>query len=270
MTPCACTTASSSAAQEIKARPARPGSGLWQPGRAGASGPIPILTSPRHFGGRAPNSFDVLLLPGVDLLILDDPPLELAGRAAVGGRLLSDDDPVARVRREATTRKIYFDELPRITRAHREFAAAVTARAGEFMVDEDRVLRLLRSTTDDISVLMSESEPGEDHREDPIWIRGAKYTFVKAIEASVDAAKHICATEGWGPPPDNGDAVRLLGDRGVCAPELARSIRQPVGFRNVPVHDYIRVNDGIVIDRLKSPGDLEEFATQVAAFVTAA
>jgi hypothetical protein len=26
------------------------------------------------------------------------------------------------------TRKIYSDELPRITRAHREFAAAVTAR----------------------------------------------------------------------------------------------------------------------------------------------
>jgi hypothetical protein len=27
-------------------------------------------------------------------------------------------------------RKIYFDELPRITRSHREFAAAVAARAG--------------------------------------------------------------------------------------------------------------------------------------------
>jgi hypothetical protein len=26
------------------------------------------------------------------------------------------------------TRKIYFDELPRITRSHREFAAAVAAR----------------------------------------------------------------------------------------------------------------------------------------------
>ena len=33
-----------------------------------------------HFGGRPPNSFDVLLPPGVDLLVLDDAPLELAGR----------------------------------------------------------------------------------------------------------------------------------------------------------------------------------------------
>ena len=82
-----------------------------------------------YFGGRPPNSFDVLLPPGVDLLILDDAPLELAGRVAVNGRLLFEDDEVARIRWEAMTRKIYFDELPRIARSHQEFAAAVTARA---------------------------------------------------------------------------------------------------------------------------------------------
>jgi predicted nucleotidyltransferase len=82
-----------------------------------------------YFGGRPPSAFDVLLPPGVDLLVLDDAPLELAGRVAVGGRLLFEDDQVARVRWEATTRKVYFDELPRISRSHREFAAAVTARA---------------------------------------------------------------------------------------------------------------------------------------------
>ncbi len=81
-----------------------------------------------YFGDQPPNSFDVLLPPGVDLLVLDGAPLELAGRVAIGGRLLFDDDPAARVRWEAMTRKIYSDELPRITRAHREFAAAVTAR----------------------------------------------------------------------------------------------------------------------------------------------
>ena len=82
-----------------------------------------------YFGGQPPQSFDVLLPPGVDLLVLDDAPLELAGRVAARGRLLFEDDQVTRVRWEAMTRKIYFDELPRIARAHREFAAAVSARA---------------------------------------------------------------------------------------------------------------------------------------------
>lgn len=78
-----------------------------------------------YFGSDAPQPFDVLLPHGVDLLVLDHAPLELAGRVSVEGKLLFEDDPVARVRWEATTRKIYFDELPRITRAHREFAESV-------------------------------------------------------------------------------------------------------------------------------------------------
>src|SRR4051812_44340530 len=72
--------------------------------------------------GTAPAAFEVDLPIGVDLLVLNTAPLELAGRVAVDGILVLDTDPVARVRWVATTRKIYFDELPRIERAHREFA----------------------------------------------------------------------------------------------------------------------------------------------------
>ena len=82
-----------------------------------------------YFGGQPPNSFDILLPAGVDLLVLDAAPLELAGQVAVNGRLLFEDDQIARIRWEAMTRKIYFDELPRITRAHHEFATAVASRA---------------------------------------------------------------------------------------------------------------------------------------------
>lgn len=77
-------------------------------------------------------------------------------------------------------------------------------------------------------------------------------------------------TNSQRPPADNGDAVRLLGEHGVCTPALARSIRQAVGFRNVLVHEYIRVNDDIVVDRLKALGDLKDFVSRVAAFVARA
>ncbi|MDD7966800.1 hypothetical protein [Actinomycetospora lemnae] len=39
--------------------------------------------------------------------------------------MLFDDDPPARVRWTATTRKIYLDELPRIERSRREFLESV-------------------------------------------------------------------------------------------------------------------------------------------------
>lgn len=91
-----------------------------------------------------------------------------------------------------------------------------------------------------------------------------------AIEACVDVAQHICATQGWGPPADNGDAIRLLGDHGALAATLARSLRKAVGFRNVLVHDYITVNDEIVVARLKALDDLDEFVRQIAVYLSAA
>ena len=70
--------------------------------------------------------------------------------------------------------------------------------------------------------------------------------------------------------PTTATLFRLLGVHGVLTTELAISIRKAVGFRNVLVHDYIEVDDSIVVDRLKSLGDLEEFVRQVAAYVTGA
>jgi predicted nucleotidyltransferase len=78
-----------------------------------------------YFSGQPPQAFEVLLPAGVDLLVLNEAPLELTGRVALHGRLLFEADRPTRVAWEATTRKIYLDELPRITRAHKEFAEAV-------------------------------------------------------------------------------------------------------------------------------------------------
>jgi len=73
-----------------------------------------------------PLASDVQLPVGYDLMVLNTAPLELRGRVAATGRLLFEGDPVARVRWEATTRKVWFDERPRFQRSHREFLAAIT------------------------------------------------------------------------------------------------------------------------------------------------
>jgi len=78
----------------------------------------------------SPQPWEVDGLPGdVDLLVLDAAPLELAGRVALRGRLLFDDDPPARVRWEAATRKIWADEAPRGDQARRDFAKAFCGRS---------------------------------------------------------------------------------------------------------------------------------------------
>jgi len=133
------------------------------------------------------------------------------------------------------------------------------------VVDEVRVLRLLRSISDDLAVLRAEASADPGRRADPLWLRGVKYTFVTAIEAAVDVAQHVCAAQGWGPPRDNGDAIRLLGAHGVLPADLADRLRRAVEFRNVLVPDYVEVDNAVVLERLANLSDLDDFvATWVA------
>ena len=137
------------------------------------------------------------------------------------------------------------------------------------MVDDARVLRLLRAVSDDLAVLRAEAAAGASRRQDPMWLRGVKYAFVTAIEACVDCAQHVCSSQGWGPPHDNGDAMRLLGHHGVVSSPLAVAMRQAVGFRNVLVHEYVTVDDAVVLARLQDLSDLERYVAAVAEYVSA-
>lgn len=137
------------------------------------------------------------------------------------------------------------------------------------MVDETRVLRLLRAVTDDLQVLASESTADDSRRRDPLWLRGVKHSFVTAIEACVDVAQHLCASEGWGPPQDNGDSMAVLAAHGVLQPEQAIEMRRAVGFRTVLVHEYVTVDDSIVVSRLTDLSDLSDFVRAVTTWLPA-
>lgn len=136
------------------------------------------------------------------------------------------------------------------------------------MVDEVRVLRLLRVVTDDLEVLRQEANASEGRRADPMWLRGVKYTFITSIEACIDVAQHICSAQGWGPPADNGDAMKVLGRHGALTADVSDSMRRAVGFRNVLVHEYVKVSDEIVMSRLQDLRDLEQFVAQVTAHLS--
>ena len=136
------------------------------------------------------------------------------------------------------------------------------------MVDETRLLRLLRSVADDVTVLSGEASADAERRRDPLWLRGIKYTFITAIEACVDAAQHVCASEGWGPPRDNGDAMKVLGQHGVLPADLADALRRAVGFRNVLVHEYVTVDDDdFVLRRLDDLSDLQGFVASMTGWL---
>lgn len=77
------------------------------------------------FGRPVDAAAEVAAMPaGVDLVVLDAAPPWLAGRVALSGRRLFDDDPPARVTWQSEVRKQHLDERIRRDRIREEFAAA--------------------------------------------------------------------------------------------------------------------------------------------------
>lgn len=136
------------------------------------------------------------------------------------------------------------------------------------MVDAERLRRILQHVANDIGILrdyaaMESSALTADRPR----LGDTKYTFITAIEGCVDAAQHICSTEGWGPPETNGDAMRLLGSHGSIDPDLATNMARAVGFRNVLVHGYADVDDAIVAENLQRLDELESFVAALARLI---
>lgn len=134
-------------------------------------------------------------------------------------------------------------------------------------MDETRVLRLLRSIEQDLGSLDAEADADSNRQADPLWLPGVKYLLLSAIEGCIDVAQHLCAVNGWGPPSDNGDAMAVLGAHGILDSATSTAMRRAVGFRNVLVHEYIRVDDEIVCLRVRDHRDLENFVTAIARVI---
>jgi uncharacterized protein YutE (UPF0331/DUF86 family) len=133
------------------------------------------------------------------------------------------------------------------------------------MVDARRVRRLLQHLEDDLAFLR-ERELGDRAalRGDRERMAALKYVFVTTIEACIDVAQHLCASEGWGPPSTNADALRILARHRVISPELGDSLARAVGFRNVLVHGYAEVDDARVLAQLDRLDELAQFVRAVA------
>jgi Uncharacterized conserved protein len=82
----------------------------------------------------------------------------------------------------------------------------------------------------------------------------------RACEAAIALAMHRVAENGWGIPGSSREAFDFLAEYGAVDPVLAGKLKAMVGFRNIAIHDYLKMNldilKSIITDSL---GDLTEF-----------
>lgn len=68
----------------------------------------------------------------------------------------------------------------------------------------------------------------------------------RACEAAIDLAMHVVRVRHLGVPQETRDGFAFLRDAGILSPGLAERMMAMVGFRNVAVHDYRRLDLAIV------------------------
>jgi len=88
----------------------------------------------------------------------------------------------------------------------------------------------------------------------------------RAVQICVDIGAHLIAGMEVPPPDTMGQTFDLLAQAGVLNNELASSLKKAVGFRNIAVNNYERINWEIVHSIVKfHRADFSEFAKVVVA-----
>jgi len=82
--------------------------------------------------------------------------------------------------------------------------------------------------------------------DDPMVLDAVVLNLQRACEQAIDAACREVSRRGLGVPTDSADAFTMLERESILSPTVADRMRRMVGFRNVAVHEYRRLNPAVV------------------------
>lgn len=123
-------------------------------------------------------------------------------------------------------------------------------------------LALIEACVGELRTLVHIEAIPDDLRE----LRFAAYTLHIAIQAALDVAAHIVSDDRLGEPQNNREFFELLARYGWITHELTASLKEMVGFRNIIVHGYERLNGAIVEEIIREHlDDLLQFVSAIRA-----
>jgi uncharacterized protein YutE (UPF0331/DUF86 family) len=91
-----------------------------------------------------------------------------------------------------------------------------------------------------------------------------------ACEVALDIGNHILSAHFGVSAQDYEDILEQLAQRSVVPRALRERLKGMGGFRNILVHDYLRLDPDVVARKLtEAPGDFSEFALAVRTWLEA-
>ncbi len=129
------------------------------------------------------------------------------------------------------------------------------------MVDQEIFLRRLEALRDYLRKVRAFQATRRDDfiREETVHDLAERYLHLM-MECVLDLGNHFVADGDLGIPETNREVFDILEKAGELNPTLADSLRKWAGFRNILVHDYLRIDHGLAWDAItKDVTDIEAF-----------
>lgn len=92
--------------------------------------------------------------------------------------------------------------------------------------------------------------------------------FILAAEMIFDIGTHILASEFSVYPDEYEDIIKQLGAKGIIPKALKEGLKGFAGFRNILVHEYIKIDQTIIYKALKEELDLlTDFLKAISSWI---
>lgn len=125
-------------------------------------------------------------------------------------------------------------------------------------MDTEKITNKLMQIDEFLELLSQIGRTKEDQFvNDKILIGSAKYYLQVSIEACLDVANHIIASERLRAPKDYADTFSVLNETGFISTELCRKLRQMAKFRNRLIHLYSEIDNNYIYGFIRN--DLNDF-----------
>ena len=86
----------------------------------------------------------------------------------------------------------------------------------------------------------------------------------RACQAAQDLANYLVKNRKLGIPQESRDSFSLLADQGLITKQISESMMKMVGFRNIAVHEYQKLNINILKAVVENHvQEIEQFAEEL-------
>lgn len=108
----------------------------------------------------------------------------------------------------------------------------------------------------------------EELEKEPIK-KGALERYLQlSIESCVDIAEMIISDQRLTTPQTATESIEILGNEGILESAFSKEFAKAVSFRNILIHDYVKIDYQIVLANLKNNlSDFHRFIKEILEFL---